>query len=115
MAFRFRLPPEFTVNTVTALLPLIVTLCPVPSIVKDFVTVGSVEPRVIVPLTLKVIVSPDVASVIASRKVQADAQLPLAVSVSVLITQPAAFAGRGAANWLIVKPLPRRTTAMKKR
>src|SRR5579863_5880113 len=45
-----------------------VTLCPVPSMVNALLTAGSVEPSVMVPLTLKVIVPPLVSALIALRK-----------------------------------------------
>ena len=101
---RVRLAPAFTHITRTALLPLMVTFCLLPSIVSvpcPLTMFGSVLVSLIVPLTPKVMVSfallgepgqsvsaPLFASWIASRRVQA---LSLAiVSASELTTYAAA-------------------------
>jgi len=52
-----RLTPGFTLNTPTALPPLMVTIWPVPSIVV-FSVMAMVDASVIVPLQLKVTVPP---------------------------------------------------------
>ena len=62
--FRLSVPPEFTLNTRTALLPLIVTVCPLPSMVVSAL-IAMVDARVIVPLQLKVTVPPPASA--ASR------------------------------------------------
>ena len=64
-----------------------ITLVSTASIVSVLLMVGSVATMAIVPLTLKVIVPPEVVRLIASRSVQVVAQLPLVASVKVLTTR----------------------------
>ena len=86
-----------TFNTSTVSLPLKLTLWPTPSSVK-FLVILSVELRIIVPLQLKLTVSPEAALLIAVRKL---------VSLQVATVKVAAFT-----DGVIGSHIPRPTRAI---
>ena len=134
-SFKVSVAPEFTTNTWNALPPSTVMFSPLPSIVGVFWIAGSVLPIVIVPLTLKLIVSvpvpttqsPPVVSLlgllvllIASRRLHEPSPEVLeSLSVLTVIVLPPACSSdwitmthKGASTTSRIISSPGRTTAL---
>src|SRR5208282_5676318 len=105
-SFRLSVALEFTVKIWTEPLPLTVTVCPVPSIVRVFTIAGRPLPTsVIVPLTLKLIVSVPVP---AAQSPLVVSDLALALSIASRRVQnplPEVVAGSVVLLTVIVLPL----------
>src|SRR2546421_69205 len=90
-ALSVKLTPLFTTSTCTWPPPERVTCCPLPSRVR-FLLITSFEPRVIVPLQPKVMVSPLAALLMALRRVASSQVLPMLVTAgwawAVLLVSP---------------------------